>query len=155
MFVRQAIEPRDEFIHARVVFHGAGTERIHAEINRVIPCGEPREVADHFDLADFGKAFDCVAREFRAERIRRINCRYIERRKFHAALARRGLLEDQAFVLADVRARFAYILSTGASISVILEFKSDSSLNGSFENAPHSSCETFDFRSRRRFGDAD
>ena len=34
------------------------------EIDRVIPRGKPREVADHFDLADFGKSFDRVAREF-------------------------------------------------------------------------------------------
>ena len=60
----EAVEARDEFVDARVVFHGAGAERIHAEVNRVIPGGEAREVADHFDFADFGEAFDCVAREF-------------------------------------------------------------------------------------------
>ena len=105
MFGRESIEPRHEFVHARVVLHGAGAKRIHAQIDRVIPCGKPREVADHFDFADFGKSFDRVAREFAAQRFGRIDRRNVQRRKLHAALSRRGLLEDQPFVLADVLAR--------------------------------------------------
>ena len=58
MFGGDAVEARDEFIYARIVFHGAGAERIHAQINGVIPGGKAREVADHFDFADFGEAFD-------------------------------------------------------------------------------------------------
>ena len=50
-----AVEARDEFVDARVVFHGAGAQRIHAEIDGVIPGGEAREVAHHFDFADFGE----------------------------------------------------------------------------------------------------
>ena len=42
--------------------------------------GKAREMADHFDFADFGETFDGGAREFRAERLRGIDCRDIERR---------------------------------------------------------------------------
>ena len=61
MFGGNAIEPRDEFVDAWVVFHGAGAERIHAEVDGVVPGGESGEVADDFDLADFGEAFDAFA----------------------------------------------------------------------------------------------
>jgi hypothetical protein len=59
---------------------------------------------NHFDFADFGKSFDCVACEFFAERLRWVHGGHIERRKLHPALAGRRLLEDQPFVLAGVLA---------------------------------------------------
>ena len=31
----EAVEPRDEFIDARIVFHGAGAQRVHAEVDGV------------------------------------------------------------------------------------------------------------------------
>ena len=43
----------------------------------------------------------------RAQRLGGINRRNVERRKFHAALSGRGLLEDQPFVLVDVAAGLA------------------------------------------------
>src|SRR5580704_3009648 len=98
MFTRESIEPRDEFVYARIVFHGAGTERIHSEVDGVIPRGKPGEMPDHFDLADFRKTFDRVAREFGAKRSERIDCRHIERRYFYASLARSGLFEYQPLV---------------------------------------------------------
>ena len=51
-----AVQTRDVLVHARVVLHGAGAERIHAEVDREIPSGEAREVADHLDFTDFGEA---------------------------------------------------------------------------------------------------
>ena len=51
-----------------------------------------------------------------AERGGGINRRDVERREFHAAFAGRGLLEDQAFVLADVGARFADVFCGGFEI---------------------------------------
>ena len=56
-----AVEARHEFVDARVVLHRAGTQRIHAEVDRVVPGRKPREVAQDFDLAHFGKACDAVA----------------------------------------------------------------------------------------------
>jgi len=52
-----AVEPGDEFVHARVVLHRAGTQRIHAQVNRVVPRRKAREVANDFDLAHLGKSF--------------------------------------------------------------------------------------------------
>src|SRR5277367_3620205 len=46
-------------------------------------------------------------------------------------------------------------LRMGVSRSVILGFKSYSSLNGSFQNAAYGGGEAFDFGARRGFGDAD
>ena len=37
MAIGNAIEPRYHFVHTRVVLHGAGAERIHAEIDGVVP----------------------------------------------------------------------------------------------------------------------
>ena len=105
MLGAEAVEARYEFVYARIVFHGAGAERIHAQINRVIPGGEAREVANDFDFADFGEAFDFAARES-AEFFGGVNRGDIERRQFDAAFARRGFFEDQPFVLRDVAARF-------------------------------------------------
>src|SRR5580658_3493379 len=58
-----------------------------------------------------------------------------------------------SFWLTCVRALPTFL--TGASRSVILGFKSYSSLNGSFENAAHRGGEAFDFGAWRSFGDAD
>ena len=116
MFGGEAFEARDEFVDARVVFHGAGAERVHAQIDRVIPGGKAGEVADHFDFADFGEAFDGIAREGGAERGGGVDRRDVERRQFHAALAGSGMFEDQPFVLADVRARFADVFCGGFEI---------------------------------------
>ena len=48
---RPCLEPRHGFIHARVVLHRARAQRIHAQIDRVVPRRKPREVADDLDLA--------------------------------------------------------------------------------------------------------
>ncbi len=55
---RQAFDARHLLIHARVVLHGAGAERIEAQIDGVVPGGEAREVADDFHFADFREVFD-------------------------------------------------------------------------------------------------
>jgi hypothetical protein len=54
MAVGNAFDPGHGFIHARIVFHGAGAERVHPEIDRIIPRRHPGEVADNFNLADLG-----------------------------------------------------------------------------------------------------
>src|SRR5581483_982019 len=54
MRVADAFEPRDKLVHTRVVLHRAGAERIHAEIDRIVPRGESGKVADDLDLAYFG-----------------------------------------------------------------------------------------------------
>ena len=113
VFGGEAFQARDKFVDPRVVLHGAGTQRIHAEIDGVIPGGKASEVADDFDLADFRKTFDGCAGKFRAENGDRIDRRNIERRQFHAAFAGKGMLEDQPFVLAGMRAHFADVMRGG------------------------------------------
>ena len=71
----QALDARDLFVHARIVFHGAGAERIEAQIDGVVLGGEAREVADRFHFAHFGKALDFSARVRGAQRCRGIDHR--------------------------------------------------------------------------------
>jgi len=105
MRVRQAFTPRGNFVDARVVLHRARTERIQARIDAVVPSRDARKVANNLDLAHFGQRgrvlADRVAKQFLG-----VDSRNIERREFVRLLPRRRLLEDQVFVLADVRSSF-------------------------------------------------
>ena len=47
----QPFDAGHQLVNARVVFHGAGAQRIHAQIDGIVPGGKPREVADDLDLA--------------------------------------------------------------------------------------------------------
>jgi hypothetical protein len=94
------------FVHAAVVLHRAASERIHAQINGVVPGGEPREVADDFDLAQLRHDAK-VLTDSGAEELCSVNLWNVEFGEAIGLLARRGLLEDQPFVLVDVGAYFA------------------------------------------------
>ena len=59
-------------------------------------------MADHLDLADFGKTFDTAGAVQRAQRLCRVRKRNVERRQLERAFSRRAFLEDQAFALARV-----------------------------------------------------
>src|SRR5262249_37835172 len=102
-----AVETRNEFVDARVVFHGAGTERIHSEVDRVIPGRKAREVAHDFDFTDLGQARDAFGAKVLAELGGSICSRNIEWRKFERALAGRGFFENQTLVLRSVARGFA------------------------------------------------
>ena len=97
-----AVQPGNEFVHARIVFHGAGPQGVHPEIDCVVPGRKPGEVTQGFYLADLGKSRDAFTAVIRAERLRGVSRGNIERRQIEGALARRGLFEDQPLVLADV-----------------------------------------------------
>src|SRR6185437_4225483 len=106
MRIGNTVETRNGFVHARVVLHRAGTERVHAEIDGVVPRREPREVANDFDFADLGH----VAEVFSfggAQELLRIHFRDVEWRQLPCGFAGRGLFKDQAFVLVDVARRLA------------------------------------------------
>ena len=122
-----AVEPCDEFIHARVVFHGAGAQRIHTQVDSVIPRGETCEMTENLDFADFRETLDAFATMARAQRFRWIRRRHIQRRKFEGALSGRGLLEDQAFILACVARRFFNLfVHRGSRLRAILSnFRSE------------------------------
>src|SRR4029077_11080989 len=110
-----AVKSRPEFVDPRVVLHGAGAEGIHAEVDRVVPGGEAREVANDFDFADFGESLNALAAVILAESFGGIAARHLERRKFESAFAGRGLLEDEPFVLVRVAGSFFdSVIQTGS-----------------------------------------
>ena len=111
-----AFEARHDLVDARVVLHGAGAERIHAVIDRVIPGGEAGEVADDLDLADLGERGG-----FGAQQHRRVRQRHRPRARRAAQaigfFARRRVLEDESFVLRDVGTDLADLLVAHAFTS--------------------------------------
>jgi heme oxygenase len=109
MLVCKTVESSDMLVYARVVLHSAGTEGVHAKIDRVIPRREAREVANDFNFTDFWKALNFVAREIIAEHFDGIHGRNVKWRKFHAALSGCGLFEDQALGLIHMPCGFSDI----------------------------------------------
>src|SRR6266849_10544158 len=99
MLGSDAIKPGHEFIDAWVVLHRAGAQRIHAQVNGVVPRRKPSEVAENFDLTHFGEPFDAAVAMIRAESLGGIGGGYVEWRQFERALSRRRLLENQPFAL--------------------------------------------------------
>ena len=51
MRLRNPFQPRHRLIHPRVVLHRAAAQRIHPQIDRIVPRRKPREVADDLNLA--------------------------------------------------------------------------------------------------------
>ena len=115
---RQPVDARYLLVHARVVLHGAGAERIEAKIDGVVLSGEAREVADGFHLAHLGEIGDFRARILRAERRSGIDGGDIERRQLVAALAGRTALEQESFVLIYVRTDFLDHSKASATVSI-------------------------------------
>jgi hypothetical protein len=105
MGLGEAFNAGDELVDARVVLHGAGAERVHAEVDGVVPGGEAREVADDFDLAQLRELRTLDPLRF-AQECADVDFRHVERRQLVGAFAGRGFLEDQAFVLGLVGADF-------------------------------------------------
>ena len=73
----EALDARHHLVDPRVVLHGAGTQRIHAVIDGVVPGGEAREVADGLHLAHLGKVLDFGAHVLGAERFGRVHRRHV------------------------------------------------------------------------------
>src|SRR5258708_39057520 len=90
MFRGDSLDARDEFIYARVVLHGAGAQRIHAQVDGVVPSRETREVAENFDLAHFRKSFNARAPVIGPQRLSRINGWGVRRRRFVGGPLSRG-----------------------------------------------------------------
>ena len=97
----QAFQPRDGLVDARVVLHGARAERIHAEVDRVVPRRQPREVANDLDFAQLGHDAQVVAADGVAEQGSGIHRWYVQLGETVGLLAGRGLLKDERFVLVD------------------------------------------------------
>ena len=97
-----AFEAGDRLVDAAVVLHGAGAERIHAEVDGVVPGGEAREVADDLDLGELGHDAEVACGAAVAEERGGVDGGDVELGEAVGLFAGRGLLEDQAFVLVDV-----------------------------------------------------
>jgi hypothetical protein len=106
VFGGDAIQASDEFVYARIVLHGAGTERVHTQIDGVIPGGETSEVAQNFDFAYFGKIGDALVAMMTAQHFRGVGGWDVQRGQFEGAFSGRGDLKDKAFVLINVLGRF-------------------------------------------------
>src|SRR5260370_40691591 len=88
---------------------------MHEEVDRRVRGGEAREVANDFDFADFRESLNALAAVTLAESLCGIHARYVERRQFKGAFARRGLLEDEAFVLVRVaRSLLDFVIQIGS-----------------------------------------
>ena len=106
MRLGQAFDAGDSLVDARVVLHGAGAQRVHAQVDGVVPGGEPGEVADDFDLAQLRAAAAGVF-AVRCAQAAPDRPRARPAEAACSALAGRGLLEDQSLVLRLVGADFA------------------------------------------------
>jgi hypothetical protein len=113
MGLRDALEAGDELVHPRVVFHGAAAQRIHAEIDGIVPGGETGEVANDLDLAQFGHQSQIRAGRL-AQQVYRIDVRHIEGRHFVGLLTRRRLFKYQGLILSKVRTHLAACAFKGA-----------------------------------------
>ena len=63
----EAGQPRHALVDLGVVLHGAGAERVEAEVDRGVPGGQAREVAHDLDLGELGQARQVVAHGVGAE----------------------------------------------------------------------------------------
>ena len=77
----EAFEARDGLVDAGVVLHGAGAERIHAEVDGVVPGGEAREVADDLDLGELGHDAEVVGADGVAEERGGVDGGHVELRR--------------------------------------------------------------------------
>ena len=64
MGLGNALQAGDEFVDPRVVLHGAAAQRVHAQIDGVVPGGEAGEMADDFDFAQLRHQAQIRARGF-------------------------------------------------------------------------------------------
>ncbi len=114
----QPQQPCDFFIDAGVVLHRAGTERVKSRVHAVVPGGEPRKVADDFQLGNFRKARDLLARQVLSQHFGRRDGGDVQGRQLDADLAGRAALEDQPFAAVDVRSSYANAIFHGHRFSL-------------------------------------
>ena len=100
-----ALEAGDELVDAAVVLHGAGAERIHAEVDGVVPGGHAGEVADELDLGELGHDAEVFAGDV-AEDLLRVDGGDVECGHTIGFFAGRGFFEDEVFVLVGVGGGF-------------------------------------------------
>ena len=103
--VDDAVDASHRLVETGIVLHRAGAEGIHPGVDGIVPARQPREVADHFNLADLWKSRDLIADVCGTQGLLRIDLRHVQGGQLVADLARRGTLEQEPFfqglVLAD------------------------------------------------------
>ena len=86
MPVRNSIHPRHGLVYPRVVLHRARAERVHTEIDGIVPSGHSREMADDLDLAHFRHVAEIFSFG-RTQQFGRLDFRHVERRQLPGGLA--------------------------------------------------------------------
>ena len=89
--VAEAGKRREPLVHARVVLHRAGAERIEAGVDAERAVGERREVADDLRLRELGQA----RRSRPAQRVGQLGDGQVGARRTTGAATRAGALEDE------------------------------------------------------------
>ena len=69
---RKADEPRRIFVYLRVVFHGAGTERVKPAVDAEISLRQAQKVSHHLMFREFRQAVVLADQVLRQNRLRHI-----------------------------------------------------------------------------------
>ena len=107
MKICEPCDTRDAFVEARVVLHRARAQRVHAEIDRIVPGGHANEVPNDVHFADFGHAFEIVV----ATKLGwNVQWQFIDvqRRQSITDSSGLGAFEDELLIWADVAGDFCY-----------------------------------------------
>src|SRR5262245_15122156 len=100
------IKASNPLVNPRVVFHGAGTQRVHSGVNAVIPGREPGEVTDDIGLAKLRKIGDGFTDVSDAKGVFQVTFRHVQGWQIVGRPSRRATFKDQILVLRDMRSSF-------------------------------------------------
>ena len=107
MRLGQPLNPRDRFIDPRVVLHRARPQRIHPQINRIVPRRKPREVPNDLNLTKLRHRAQVISAHRIAQQGSSIHRRHIQLRQPIPLLPSRRLLKNQILVLIHMRSSLA------------------------------------------------
>src|SRR5208337_433971 len=114
MGAREAGKRSHRFVELRVVFHGARSEGIEAEVDGVVPSGDARKVADHIHLGEFRQTLAIRAQKRRGELVLGSDRRYIEGRERIAHASRSTALEKERLLVGEAPCGMAERLGPNA-----------------------------------------
>ena len=114
MEVAEAGQVHDPLVHARVVLHRAGAERVEARVDAEVAVGERGEVADEVGLRDLGQA----RRRLRRSSSGHLRLRQVVARQRARATARLRLLVDQLHRATSPSTSASRSMSSGVRFSV-------------------------------------
>ena len=97
VYLGEAGQARDLLVQARIVLHGAGTERIHAHVDAVVVAADADVMAYHFGFRQARQAGGALAGQT-AQPIAR---RFVDFRQIDARGLGRALLENQRLLMVE------------------------------------------------------